>query len=293
MPITLSLPLTWCHLLDREGGSASGCVRVSFSGALSTCVTTIRLLLRGAAGIQLRTPDVAHPALQRPEELAAAERVCAAGLARSREAGDLWNHVGLLPKMAILDLRAGRAGDAAALLREALQIAARPGARGDALDCLDRCGYLCAATGRCAEALTTWAASTALFRQEWYPEAAPYTRRRQEPLRKARQTLGPARARAAEERGAAMSLDTAAEYALMLTAPGPQQPQAPPGIGKLSAQERELVTLIAQGRTDAQIAAQLYFSVRAVRSHLDRIRDKTGRRRRADLTRLALSAGLV
>jgi DNA-binding CsgD family transcriptional regulator len=226
-------------------------------------------------------------------ELAAAERVCAAGLARSHEAGDLWNQVGLLPKMAILDLRAGRVGDAAAHLREALQIAARTGARGDALDGLDRCGYLCAATGRCTEALTMWAASAALFRQQRYPEPLPYARRRQEPLRKARQTLGPARTRAAEERGAAMSLDTAAEYALMLTAPGPQQPQPPPGVEKLSSRERELVTLVAQGRTDAQIAAQLYISIRTVRSHLDRIRDKTGCRRRADLTRLALSAGLL
>ena len=201
--------------------------------------------------------------------------------------------MGLLPKMATLDLRAGRTEDAAAHLREALQIAARTGAKGDALDGLDRCGYLCAATGRRAEALTVWAASAALFRHEGYPEAPPYARRRQEPLRKARQALGPARTRAAEERGAAMSLATAAEYALMLTAPGPQQPQAPPGPGKLSARERELVTLVAQGRTDAQIAAQLYISVRTVRSHLDRIRDKTGCRRRADLTRLALSAGLV
>jgi DNA-binding CsgD family transcriptional regulator len=33
--------------------------------------------------------------------------------------------------------------------------------------------------------------------------------------------------------------------------------------------------------------------VRTVGSHLDRIRDKTGCRRRADLTRLALAAGLV
>ena len=38
---------------------------------------------------------------------------------------------------------------------------------------------------------------------------------------------------------------------------------------------------------------ELYISVRTVTSHLDRIRDKTGCRRRADLTRLALSAGLV
>ena len=72
----------------------------------------------------------------------------------------------------------------------------------------------------------------------------------------------------------------------MLTAP---VLQAPPGQGKLSARERELVTLVARGRTDTQIAEQLCISVRTVRSHLDRIRDKTGCRRRADLTRLALT----
>jgi DNA-binding CsgD family transcriptional regulator len=88
-----------------------------------------------------------------------------------------------------------------------------------------------------------------------------------------------------------MSAATAAEYALMLTDPGPPQPA--PGPGTLSARERELVTLVAQGRTDAQIAAELYISIRTVRSHLDRIRDKTGCRRRADLTRLALSTGLA
>ena len=84
-----------------------------------------------------------------------------------------------------------------------------------------------------------------------------------------------------------MTQETAAEYALMLTDPGPPQPcrRRPRG--------RELVTLVAQGRTDAQIAAELYISIRTVRSHLDRIGDKTGCRRRVDLTRLALSTGLV
>jgi DNA-binding CsgD family transcriptional regulator len=62
---------------------------------------------------------------------------------------------------------------------------------------------------------------------------------------------------------------------------------------RLSAREQELVTLVAHGHTDAQIADQLFISVRTVRSHLDRIRDKSGCRRRADLTRLALQAGLV
>ena len=53
------------------------------------------------------------------------------------------------------------------------------------------------------------------------------------------------------------------------------------------------MALVGQGRTDAQIAGQLHISIRTVSSHLDRIRDKTGCRRRADLTRLALQAGLV
>jgi DNA-binding CsgD family transcriptional regulator len=90
-----------------------------------------------------------------------------------------------------------------------------------------------------------------------------------------------------------MSLDTATEYVLLLTAPGPPHLSTPPRLGKLSARERELVTLVAKGQTDAQIAAQLYISPRTVHTHLDRIRDKTGCRRRADLTRLALTTGLV
>jgi DNA-binding CsgD family transcriptional regulator len=79
----------------------------------------------------------------------------------------------------------------------------------------------------------------------------------------------------------------------MLTAPDPPPAVEQATPGNLSARERELVSLVAQGRTDAEIAAQLYISIRTVRSHLDRIRDKTGCRRRADLTRLALSAGLL
>jgi predicted ATPase/DNA-binding CsgD family transcriptional regulator len=225
-------------------------------------------------------------------DMAAADGVCAAGLARSRDAGDVINQSMQLPQMVIVDLHVGRVQDAAAHLREGLQIAMRTGGWGDLLACLDCCGYLCAATGRPAEAVTIWAGWAALVRQGGYAEAPADMRRRDEPLRAARQALGAGRARAAGERGAAMSLATAAEYALMLTAPSSQQ-GPPPGLAKLSARERELVTLVAQGRTNAQIAAQLFISVRTVSSHLDRIRDKTGCRRRADLTRLALATGLV
>jgi DNA-binding CsgD family transcriptional regulator len=99
--------------------------------------------------------------------------------------------------------------------------------------------------------------------------------------------------RAAEARGAGMSAEAAAEFALVLTADDPQPAPERTELSQLSARERELVTLVAQGHTDTQIAGQLFIAVSTVRSHLDRIRDKTNCRRRADLTRLALRAGLV
>ena len=231
-------------------------------------------------------------ALTEAGDLAAARHACMAGLAGARTAGEQGLVTELLIQMAMLDLRAGRAGDATTHLREALQIAVRPGSPPSVENALDCCGYLCAATGRYLEAVTAWAAADAFLRPEGVVAAPGETRRRQESLRQARQALGAARTRAAEERGSAMSRDTAAEYALMLTAPA-LPAAAAPGQGTLSARERELVTLVAQGRTDAQIAEELYISIRTVRSHLDRIRDKTGARRRADLTRLALAEGLV
>ena len=109
--------------------------------------------------------------------------------------------------------------------------------------------------------------------------------------------LEPVRARAAQVRGTGNRLlASAASYVLVHTAVSPPAvPAVPaaPEAARLSARERELVGLVARGYTDAQIAEQMFISVRTVSSHLDRIRDKTGCRRRADLTRLALSAGLV
>jgi predicted ATPase/DNA-binding CsgD family transcriptional regulator len=249
-----------------------------------------------AAGIGGRTIRMSGYALTwaliAARDLAAADPVCAATLARCREAGDLWTVAVLLPGMVLLDLAAGRIRDAAAHLREAVELDTRSGSWLGLYEALDSCGHLCAATGRFAEAVTIWAAFAALKRHDNVSDDPLDARHRDGPLRQARQALGPGRSRAAEDRGAAMSMATAAEYALVLTEPVPQPPAAA-GPGRLSARERELVTLVARGRTDAQIAAELYISIRTVRSHLDRIRDKTGCRRRADLTRLALTTGLA
>jgi DNA-binding CsgD family transcriptional regulator len=59
----------------------------------------------------------------------------------------------------------------------------------------------------------------------------------------------------------------------------------------LTPREHVLLRHLAAGLTDKQIAQQLGISDSTVRSHLDRIRSKTGRSRRADLTRLAYEIG--
>jgi DNA-binding NarL/FixJ family response regulator len=57
---------------------------------------------------------------------------------------------------------------------------------------------------------------------------------------------------------------------------------------RLSPRELEILALVASGETDRDIAKQLYIATATVYSHLERIRDKTGARRRAQLTRLYL-----
>jgi pSer/pThr/pTyr-binding forkhead associated (FHA) protein len=63
---------------------------------------------------------------------------------------------------------------------------------------------------------------------------------------------------------------------------------AVPGKGSnLSRREREVIELLVEGLTDREIGERLFISTSTVRSHLDRISEKTGFRRRVDLIRLA------
>lgn len=61
----------------------------------------------------------------------------------------------------------------------------------------------------------------------------------------------------------------------------------------LSVREVDVLRLVAAGHTDADIAATLVISVKTVHSHLDRIRDKTGCRRRPELLRFAIEHGFA
>jgi predicted ATPase/class 3 adenylate cyclase/DNA-binding CsgD family transcriptional regulator len=76
-----------------------------------------------------------------------------------------------------------------------------------------------------------------------------------------------------------------------VTAPAAGRPAAGPA-GPLSARETQIMALLAGGASNARIAETLFVTPNTVRTHLDRIRDKTGARNRAELTRYALQAGI-
>lgn len=219
--------------------------------------------------------------------------LCAEALAQSRVAGDLIDQADILYLMAVLARQAGRLAEAGPPLREAVDLATHVGYRMRLIDTLDEAGYWCAAARRHVAAVTLWSARSAQGQATGINDTPIELRDRERPLHEARQALDAQHVRAAEDRGAAMTLAAAVEFAVMMMGEDVPPPVATPGPKKFSARERELITLVARGQTDAQIAEALVISVSTVRTHLDRIRDKSGCRRRADLTRLALEEGMI
>ena len=173
-------------------------------------------------------------------DLAAAETVCAAALAQARDTGDVQNQAILLSRAVILDLEAGR-------LRTPRRTCAKRSSSTPGWPNGQSSAMPWTAAGCCARRpggpprrSRCGPRTPRSLRHQEAEDTPEEVRRREGPLRRARQALGPGRTRAAEQRGAAMSLDTAAEYALMLTDPDPPQPAAPgrgssaPGNGNWS-----------------------------------------------------------
>jgi DNA-binding NarL/FixJ family response regulator len=73
---------------------------------------------------------------------------------------------------------------------------------------------------------------------------------------------------------------------------------APDGVAaggpwRLSKREREVLALVADGRTNRQIAEALFISEKTASVHVTHIMDKLGVTRRTEAALLALRAGIV
>jgi DNA-binding NarL/FixJ family response regulator len=70
-------------------------------------------------------------------------------------------------------------------------------------------------------------------------------------------------------------------------------PRAQPGQVPLAAREREVIALVAAGRTNAEIAAELDLSESTVKTHLARAQRKLGARDRVGVVIWAYESGLT
>src|SRR5215212_8138594 len=122
-------------------------------------------------------------------------------------------------------------------------------------------------------------------------------------LATARSRLGVAAWEETQAEGRAMELEEAIEYALSSEVPSATSPSsaaaepspssAPEHPGGLTAREVEVLGLVAEGMTSAEIAKELYLSPRTVEAHITSIYHKIGVSSRSAATRFALEHGLA
>lgn len=135
--------------------------------------------------------------------------------------------------------------------------------------CLEAMSWIAAANGESTRAGRLMGAAETVLRQVGMPIEAShsmlnYHQETQETLR-----LHDRRAEAAYAEGAAWDMDTAVGFALGELSGDPEPDDVP-----LTKREREVAGLVAAGRTNRQIAAELFISVRTVEKHVDHILGK-------------------
>jgi len=95
---------------------------------------------------------------------------------------------------------------------------------------------------------------------------------------------------AAGEEGRLLPLGATVE---LVQARAPAQPDTTDAPGGLTARELEVLTLVADGLTDAEVAERLVVSLRTVHAHLRSIYRKLDLHTRSAATRYALEHDLV
>jgi len=118
--------------------------------------------------------------------------------------------------------------------------------------------------------------SDAIFRSLPSSLMEPFQAAQRQAVDRARDALGEAAYVVAYGAGLDMTPDEIVEYAVD-TRPPVARPVAPPvAEGPLSRRELEVAGLVADGATNAQVAARLFISERTVESHMASIFNKLG-----------------
>jgi len=162
--------------------------------------------------------------------------------------------------------------------------------------CVDALAWIAAARQEQVRALTLLGAADAAWAAIPAAPAVPLRRHHDAALAAARKAVPDGEDQAAFAAGTAMSQADVIAFALGESSrptarPGGTRTGAAPGTGRgsLTRREQEVAALVAQGLSNAQIAAMLVISARTVETHVQHIMDKLGFRTRAQIA--AWSAG--
>ena len=218
--------------------------------------------------------------------LADAQRLAKDGLEASDRAGDRWVRGILTGLLGTVECLLGDARAAKETLKEAVRIQDLTGHRWGMLTSLEGLAWVAASGGQLERASLLLGASAAL-REELGSSLLPYAQAHHDACEAAvRAELDEARYRDCWEQGHALSrrqmVAAALEDASTGDGPGPPAVAARDG-DELSARELEVARLVASGRSNPAIAADLFVSVATVKTHVSHILSKLGLESRVQL----------
>ena len=226
-----------------------------------------------------------------------AEAVLQEALERWRRLGNPWGTGVVLGKLADVAQARGDESRAAALYREALDFWWSQGELG-AVEILTGLARL-AAGGRPEAAVRLFAAAEAVQTRLGLTVAPALRAKNERALSAARAALAEEAFASAWAAGGDLPLERAVAEARAVTvdsdrlsAPGPQN-SAPAYPCDLTRREVEVLGLVAQGLTNAQVAQRLFLSPRTVNAHLNSVYHKLGVSSRSAATRFAVDHGLA
>jgi ATP/maltotriose-dependent transcriptional regulator MalT len=206
-------------------------------------------------------------------------------LAQARELNNEHNISGASRGLGLVALARADLERAVPLLQDALVRSHGLGDKKCAPRCVEALARVAVSQGRAERAARLFGAAQAL--RDAIPTALfPAERADHErDLAAVRVDLTEERFSRAWSEGQAMTFDQAAEYALVAADPDTRATEPMPApddpLHGLTPREREVVTLIARGLTNSQIAADLVLSIRTVERHIENIYEKLGVRGKA------------
>jgi DNA-binding CsgD family transcriptional regulator len=189
-----------------------------------------------------------------------------------------------------------------ALYEEGLLIARKADSKCNVASCLEGLAGVLAAQGELPRSARLWGAAESLRDAIGAPIPPVYRPAYERSVTTARAQFGEKAFAAAWAEGRTMPLEQvlAAQEPVTMLPPIPAEPAAAPPVPKaltypdgLTAREVEVLRLVAQGLTDAQVAEKLVISTRTVNSHLKAIYGKIGVSSRSAATRYAIEHTLM